>query len=133
MQSNPIIAGSSAEVAQQLDRVGELLAMQQANPFRARAYHAAAETVRGLREPLSELIAREGEPGLLRLPHIGPSIARAIIELTRTGRLRMHDRLLGSMCPEDLLASVPGIGPALARRIHEQLHISTLEDLEIAV
>jgi hypothetical protein len=33
---------------------------------------------------------------------------------------------------EDLLASVPGLGPRLAHRVHEELHIETLEDLECA-
>ena len=132
MQAQATAITSATEVARQLDAVGNLLAKQQANPFRARAYHAAADTVRALPEPLTELIARQGQSGLERLPNIGPAIARAVLELVETGRLRMRDRLEGSMCPEDLLASVPGIGPALAKRIHEQLHVSTLEDLEIA-
>lgn len=44
----------------------------------------------------------------------------------------MRDRLVGEVCPERLLASVPGVGPTLARRIHYQLDVSTLEDLELA-
>jgi len=123
---------SRIEVARQLDAVGELLARQGANPFQARAYHSAAATVRALPSPLAELIDREGQLGLEQLPNIGPGIARAILELAQTGRLRMLDRLEGEMCPERLLSSIPSVGPTLAKRIHEQLGTSTLEDLEIA-
>jgi len=34
--------------------------------------------------------------------------------------------------PEDLFTTVPGIGEELAQRIHEHLHIETLEELELA-
>jgi hypothetical protein len=34
--------------------------------------------------------------------------------------------------PAAVLQAVPGVGPALARRIHEALHIDSLEDLEAA-
>jgi hypothetical protein len=97
-----------------------------------RAFHRAADTVRTLRGPLAELIAREGLDGLERLPHVGPGLARAIVELVQTGKLRMRDRLEGEMGPERLLASIPGVGPTLAKRIHDQLAVSTLEELEIA-
>lgn len=123
---------STSEIARQLDAVGELLSQQHANPFQARAYHLAAATVRGLRDSIVELIEREGQPGLEKLPNIGPGTARAILELVHTGRLRMLDRLEGEMCPESLLASIPGIGPTLGKRIHERLGVSTLEELELA-
>jgi DNA polymerase (family X) len=49
-----------------------------------------------------------------------------------TGRLPMLDRLRGRMDPVSLLASIPGIGSALAHRLHDDLHIETLEQLEMA-
>jgi DNA polymerase (family 10) len=119
-------------IAALLDRVGDLLDAQRANPFRARAYHAGAQSVRELDRPAAEILDKEGEAGLQQLPRIGPSIARAISEIARSGQLRMLDRLQGDMCPEDLLCSVPGIGRTLARRIHETLGIDSLEALEIA-
>lgn len=123
---------SAEEVARHLDAVGDLLAQQRANPFQAQAFHRAADTVRALRGSLVDLIEREGQRGLEQLPHVGPAIARAICEVVETGRLRMRDRLEGEINPERLLASIPSVGPTLARRIHEQLGVSTLEDLEIA-
>jgi len=42
------------------------------------------------------------------------------------------ERLRGEADPAALLASVPGIGKVLAGRLHEQLGIDTLEELEAA-
>jgi hypothetical protein len=41
-------------------------------------------------------------------------------------------RLEGQISPEDLFTTVPGIGEELARRIHDELDIATLEELELA-
>jgi hypothetical protein len=60
------------------------------------------------------------------------SLARSIHTLIVTGRLPMLDRLRGHMDPIALLTSVPGIGPAFAHRLHDDLHIETLEQLEMA-
>ena len=120
------------EIARQLDEVGRLLESQGANPFRFRAYRAAAQTVRRWDSPVSRTATDGGHRALEALPHIGRGIAAAILEIVDTGRLRLLDNLEGEVCPEKLLASVPGIGSVLAKRIHEALHIETLEDLELA-
>jgi DNA polymerase (family X) len=120
------------EVARRLDEVGRLLAEQGANPFRVQAYHRAAETLRRLDRPVDDLLRREGLEGLERLPAVGPTLARAIRVMILTGRLPMLERLRGQMDPVALLASVPGIGKALAERLHEDLGIETLEELETA-
>jgi hypothetical protein len=118
-------------IAARLDEVAALLEEQGANPFRVGAYRKAARTVRELSLPVSELLASEGIGGLDRLPGIGIRLSRAIETLVSTGRLPMLDRLRGETDPAHLLASVPGIGPALADRLHD-LAIATLEDLETA-
>ncbi len=125
-------AVSNADVADALERVGDLLEVQDGNPFRIRAYRSAAGTMRTLDTPVSVLVL-EGDPGALeRLPGIGAGLAGAIREFVLTGRMRLLDRLEGQVCPEDLLRTVPGIGPELARRIHRDLDVETLEDLELA-
>jgi hypothetical protein len=85
-----------------------------------------------MREPLDELFQRRGVEGLKELPHVGESIARAIRELLTHGRLPMLDRLRGEADPMALLASVPGIGRVLAERLHDELGLETLADLEAA-
>ena len=119
-------------IADVLERVAELLAVQDASVYRVRAYRLAAKSVRELEQPAADIVAHEGAPGLDRLPHVGPNIARAIVELCSSGRLRMLDRLERELGPEQLFASIPGVGACLAHRIHTALQIETLEDLEVA-
>jgi putative hydrolase len=110
----------------------ELLDQQRANPCRARAYRAAADTVAGLEEDVGAIVAREGLDGLLALPGVGSGIAAAIHEILTTGHWAQLERLRGTLDPEALFRSIPGVGPALARRIHETLQVDTLEALELA-
>jgi DNA polymerase (family 10) len=115
-----------------LEEVAALLELQGADRFRVEAYRRGARTVRDLPRPSSEILAEQGIEGLDRLSGIGPVLARAIRSLVTTGRLPMLERLRGESDPTRLIASVPGIGPKLADRLHHDLGISTLEDLETA-
>jgi hypothetical protein len=119
-------------IARRLEEVAEILSGQRANPYRVRAYRKAATTLRGLSRPVSEIFKEGGEPALRVIPGVGPSLARAIASLILTGRLPMLDRLRGEGHHESLLGSVPGIGPVLAARLHVELDIHTLEQLEAA-
>jgi putative hydrolase len=119
-------------IADKLLELADLLEQQDANPFRVNAYRRAARTVAAHSEPVSELAAREGAEGLDKLPTIGRSIALAIQEMLRTGRWQQLERLRGTLDPEQVFQSIPGIGPELARHIHEALEIETLEQLELA-
>ena len=119
-------------IAEKLREAGVLLEAQGASPFRAGAYRKAADTVGGLPGPVREIFDAEGIAGLDALPHIGRGISTAIAEILITGRWNQLERLRGSLDPVKLFQSVPGIGPELAERIHETLHVDTLEALEAA-
>jgi putative hydrolase len=119
-------------IAGKLEQAARLLAEQGANPHRIRAYLRAARTLRRLRDPISTLLAAEGIEGLERLPGIGERFARAIRDMVRLGYFPMLERLRGEADPVRVLETVPGIGPRLAARLHEDLGLSTLEDLEAA-
>jgi DNA polymerase (family 10) len=123
---------ANAQIADRLEEVGRLLEERGANPFRVRAYRTAAQTLRAAPDPAHEVLKAEGLDGLTRWPGIGESLARAIERMIRTGRLEMLERLQDEHTPERLLASVSGIGRITARRIHEQLGIEDLADLEAA-
>jgi putative hydrolase len=110
----------------------ELLRQQKANPFRVNAYVHAARTLEALDSDVAVLLESGGVEGLTRLPTIGRGLASAIQEISQTGRLAQLDRLRGETTPERLFQSIPGVGPKLARKIHDQLHVDTLEALEIA-
>jgi hypothetical protein len=122
----------NAEIAERLDEVAELLAAQDADPFRVRAYGAAARTLRQLDRPVSAILASEGPNGLMELEGIGQSLAGAIEQLAQTGQLGLLDRLRGESTPDLVFASVPGIGKGMASRIHDQLGIESLTELETA-
>ena len=127
-----ITASLNEQVAERLRQAADLLAEQQANPFRVRAYRRAADTIAELPEELADLVGKRGVEGLEALPGIGPSLAAAIAEMVQTGRWAQLERLRGAAEPEKLFCSIPGIGPKLARRIHDVLHVDTLETLEAA-
>jgi hypothetical protein len=119
-------------IAERLEEVARLLEEQHANPFRVRAYRRGAATLRGLERPVAEILDEGGLAALDALPGIGESLARAVESLVRLGRLPQLDRLRGEADPVALLATVPGLGPGLAERLHDDLHLDTLEELEAA-
>lgn len=130
--ANPPTSWSNDAIAQLLDNIADLLEAQEANPYRVRAYRQAATTLRELKQPVQEILAKDGVEGLRRLPTIGVSLARAIEQLTQTGKINLLEQLRGETAPERILATITGIGPVLAARIHEQLGIETLAELEAA-
>jgi DNA uptake protein ComE-like DNA-binding protein len=119
-------------IAEKLQEIADLLEQQNANPFRVNAYRRAAQTVLAHDEELAVLAEQEGVEGLDKLPAIGRSIALAIQEMLNTGRWMQLERLRGSLDPEQVFQSIPGVGPGLARRIHETLDVDSLAELELA-
>src|SRR5437773_8626035 len=126
------IAMDNHQIAQQLITYAEYLEAREANLYRVRAYRRAAETVLALDRPLADLVAGEGRAGLEELPGIGSHLSYTLEEMVRTGEFRGLNSEGANIDAERVLRSLPGVGPRLARRIHEQLGISALEDLERA-
>jgi len=118
-------------IAYALRQVAEILQAQGANAYRINAYRRAAETVEGT-APLRGIYKTQGRTGLEALPGVGQVIANAIAEMLDTGHWSQLERLRGSLDPATLFRTVPGIGPELAERIHDELGIDTLEALELA-
>ena len=123
---------NNAFIAQKLREMADLLEAQDADGFRVAAYRRAGDTVDRLAEPLAKIFVEKGQEGLIALPAIGRGISSAIMEILRTGRWAALERISGALEPEQLFQTVPGIGPALAQLIHDELHIDTLEQLEVA-
>ena len=97
---------TNRDIARRLAEAAELLERQGANPFRVRAYRRAADSIASYPEDLRELLL--------------------------TGRWSQLEHLRGDVDPESLFGTVPGVGPELARRIHAELSVDTLEALEAA-
>ena len=108
MQVKTNVVSLNSLVASRLDEVGQILEQQGANVFRVGAYRRAAAMLRGLQEPIDQIVKNEGLPGLEKLPGIGETLARFIYEMVITGRLPMLDRLRGDSDPITLLRTFEG-------------------------
>jgi putative hydrolase len=119
---NRLVAGMLSELA-------DLLEAQHASEFRVAAYRNAAGTLINLRTPIRKIAGDDGVSGLRRIQTVGHSIASLIDQYLRTGRMSLLDRLRGEATAERIFTTVASIGPELAHRIYEQLHIETLPEL----
>lgn len=127
-----VVAHDNALFADMLREMAALLEAQGDNAFRVAAYRKAAETIASLPRSVREVFAQEGLAGLDALPTIGPGIAGAIAEIVQTGRWSRLDRLRGAAGVEAVFHTIPGVGMALAHRLHDELEVDSLEALEVA-
>jgi DNA polymerase/3'-5' exonuclease PolX len=123
--TNREIALRLREHAQELERLD-------GNLFRQRAFRQAAALVSAWPEPLPKLIAEHGPQALEAIPGIGASLAYTIEGLARDGEFRTLSGDDGQRALDRLLTSIPGIGQRLARRLRDELKVTTLEQLEAA-
>jgi predicted flap endonuclease-1-like 5' DNA nuclease len=119
--------------AERLREAAILLAHQDDNPYRVAAYRRAADAVAALKTDLRDMLEAGGIAELEEIPGVGPRIAGGLAELARTGRWIYLERLRGSGEPRDVFCAIPGVGPTLAKRLHETLHVESLEQLEAAL
>jgi DNA polymerase (family 10) len=125
------MALSNSEIADLFDQLADLLSLEGENPFRVRAYHNAARTIRSQVKSLAEMVAK-GED-LTQLPGIGAAIAKKIETVVHSGRLPQLDEVL-KRTPKSLieLLEIPGLGPKRVQALFNALKIKSLEDLERA-
>ena len=117
-------------IANQLRRIAALLDAQKANPFRINAYRHAADTLEHLEASVADILDAKGIRGLIALPAIGEGIAHSVYEYVATGRMSRLESLQGGNYPETWLRRIPTVGRGLASRIHAELHVDSLDDLE---
>ena len=80
----------NAAIAARLEAFAGLLDLSGSNPYTARAYRRAAETIRESRAPIAELV-RTGRVQELR--GVGRGIAARLTELVETGTIAELDEL----------------------------------------
>lgn len=126
------MAIGNAEIAELFDRYADLLEIQDANPFRVRAYRNAARVVGTSSRSMIELIA-EGRD-LDELPGIGKDLAAKIETIVRTGALPQLAKL-ETRVPRALsdLMNLPGLGPKRVKLLYRELGIRSFEDLKRAM
>jgi DNA polymerase (family 10) len=100
------------------------------NPYRAKAYARAADSLAALAVPLHVLIAQDR---LKEIPGVGEAIADIIAKLHKTGTHPSLEKLRKEF-PEGVLEmlAVPGLRPEKVLRLYEDLGITSLWELETA-
>lgn len=122
----------NTEIANILNKVGDLLEIEGANVFRIKAYHNAAKIIEDLTIPVSKLIEEGFNLALLK--GIGEDLEEKVNEIVQTGNLQFLKSLEKEL-PSDLLkmTMIKRLGPKRIKLLHEKLGISTLEGLEKAL
>ncbi len=120
------------DIAAVFEEIADLLEIEQANPFRIRAYRNAARTVQGLGEEVRDLI-QEGFD-LDQLPGIGEALAEKIAEIVRTGKCQALEKLRqeGGKGLVELL-HIPGLGPKRVAILYHELDVQTPQQLLRAI
>ncbi len=117
-------------VARSLEQIASYLELKGENPFRVRAFTAAAKTILGIP---GELETARADGTLAQAKGIGPAIFQVVTELTATGRSELLEQLREDVPPGLVeMLSIPGLGVAKIRLIHDVLGVDTIPDLEAA-
>jgi len=121
----------NSDVADIFNEIADLLDIQDANPFRIRAYRSAARTVGALSKKLADMVDK-GED-LAKIQGIGRDLAGKIEEIVKTGKLSLLTELEASV-PAGLsvMMHIQGLGPKKVKKIHQELDIRSVEDLKTA-
>jgi DNA polymerase (family 10) len=123
-------AADDQTVAWLLREYAQRTALRGGNPYRAKAYSRAADSLAALAVPLHVLIE---EDRLTEIPGVGETIADIITKLHHTGSHPSLEKLRKEI-PAGVLEmlTVPGLRPEKVLRLHKDLGISSLAELEAA-
>jgi len=120
----------NAEIAAALRELGVLYELDGADRYRVLAYKEAARTVANSPVSVAQL-AEEGR--LTELPAVGKTLAGKIETLIETGSIPSADKLKAKF-PATLVevTRVPGLGAKTARRIYDEVGVTSLVELKEA-
>jgi DNA polymerase (family 10) len=121
----------NARIADRLDAFASLLELaEDANPYTARAYRRAAETIRSAPVSIAELV-RSGRVRQLR--GIGPGIEARLRELVETGEIAELTQLERELAPGLVgLGRYLGLGARRSIEIARALGVTTPDELRAA-
>jgi DNA polymerase (family 10) len=120
----------NAHVAEQFDLLADLLELAGEQQFRVLAYRRAADQIRSAGSPIAQL-ALDGRAK--DLPGIGKTIESKIVQIVSTGEIEALTKQKAEI-PEGVaeFLRLPALGPKTARRIWQELGITTVEELRKA-
>ena len=102
-----------------MEKLSDIM-LKQGEPFRARAYQKAQETIMAYPDDILSPTALKGKP------NIGPTIMEKLDEYVKTGTLKVLEREKTN--PVNILAEVYGIGPKKAKDLVDN-GITTIQQL----
>jgi DNA polymerase (family X) len=118
------------QIADNLDALASLLELVDANPYTARAYRRAADTIRRAPLPVAALV-RSGRARELR--GIGPGIEARLRELVETGEIAELRELERELAPDLVgLGRYLGLGARRSIELAQALGIRTADELREA-
>ena len=117
-------------VARLLREYAQRTALRGGNPYRAKAYGRAADSLTALAVPLHVIVA---EDRLTEIPGVGEAIADIVAKLHKTGTHPSLEKLRKEI-PDGVLEmlAVPGLRPEKVLRLYKDLGIASLAELEAA-
>jgi DNA polymerase (family 10) len=118
------------EIADQLELLADLSELEGEDSFRVLAYRRAATRIRETGGPVAKL-ALEGKAK--SLSGIGQTIETKIVEVIELGEMKALTKRK-AIIPAEVVQfmRLPGLGPKTARRIWQELGVTTLEELKAA-
>lgn len=125
------MAVHNAQIAALFNELADLLEIEDANPFRIRAYRNASRVIGNWPKSLAEINEEEGK--IPKLPGIGADLSQKVAEISTTGHLKALDEVRRRVPGEILkLIKVPGVGPKRAKLLYEERGIRSTRELEKA-
>ena len=120
----------NAQVAEQFDLLADLLELDGEEQFRVLAYRRAADQIRSAAGPIAEQ-ALAGEAK--NLPGIGKTIEAKIVQIVESGEIEALTKRKAKI-PAGVaeFLRLPALGPKTARRIWQELGVTTMADLRKA-
>jgi DNA polymerase (family 10) len=120
----------NADVADQFDLLADFLELEGGDQFRPLAYRRAAQRMRETGGSIAQL-AVEGRAK--ELSGIGKTIEEKIVQIVEAGQIEALAKRIERI-PAGVVEfmRLPGLGPKTARRIWQELGISTVEELKQA-
>ena len=123
-------AVDNGRIADRLEAFASLLELSEANPYTARAYRRAAETIRSAAVPVDELVRTRR---VRRLRGIGPGIETRLRELVETGEIEELAELERELAPGLVgLGRYLGLSARRSVEIARALGVRTPEELREA-
>ena len=122
---------NNIEISHHLQEFSDLLEFKGENVFKINAYRKAARIIDQMTESVDDL-SHDGK--LMDIPGIGAGIAKDIQDLLETGRIAKYDQEKEGIPDSALeLMAIGSLGPKTASFLFKELHIKSVDELEVAV